>query len=893
VSRVQTFVGREPELQALREQFHAARAGEPRLVLLQGPAGVGKTSLLSRFAAELDDDDTRVLAVSGDESELELPLALVDQIVRHARLDVRLEATGEHVAAGTVLLEALAELAPVVLIVDDAHWVDPLSLRALLFAARRLSAEAALIVLAARGDAVDAIPRGLHALFDGRHGERLTLRDFDANELGELADALAAPLSSTAAQRLHAHTGGNALYATALLVEYGPEQWERPEQERPAPRSFAALVHRRLNDAGTDARRLAQALAILGGSAAVGLAASVARVDDDPLSAVDDARRANLLELHDGTLRFPHPLVRAAIHQQLAASERAALHANAAEALADDEAAALRHAAAAATGHDAELAERLEAYARRQVKAGAWAAAASALRLASRLAPEREQRDRRLLEALEATLYSGDAAGARRLVPEAERTAPGPLRDCVLAYAAINAGNPLEAHELLRRAWAACDPVAQRELASKIAERSAFLGLLRLRATETIEWGRRAAELVADDPVSRRLSVWALATALDQVGRHAEAIGVLDDVERRLAPGDRPPDRTRASIAMTDDRHAEAREQLSADAVAIRRLGSSVVAALAYSWLARADFAAGAWDDAIVHAERAVALAVESDDVAAQVFAYSAAMLVPAARGDDDGHAAALAAVPAVFENHVLVRAIGLATHAAAHVDAATVLDVLEPIRRLQPRDGIDDQGHWPWAHLYAGALVDVGRLDDAASFLDEYDPLAYDRRSARARLARVRGRLHALSGDAPTADAAFIASIDVLTPLAMPYELALSELAHGQFLRRDGRRRAAAERLRSAVRRLDALGARPALERALRELDACGLTPAPRRTSAGPDTLTPQERAVERLAITGLTNREIAGELMLSVKTVERHLSHVFVKRGVSSRAELVTVDP
>jgi DNA-binding CsgD family transcriptional regulator len=209
-------------------------------------------------------------------------------------------------------------------------------------------------------------------------------------------------------------------------------------------------------------------------------------------------------------------------------------------------------------------------------------------------------------------------------------------------------------------------------------------------------------------------------------------------------------------------------------------------------------------------------------------------------------------------------------------------------VRRIEPRDGVDDPGHWPWAHLYAEALVDSERLEEAGAFLSEHEAIAtaYGRRSAQARLARVRGRLQALTGE--PAEAAFAASVEQLAELGMPFELGLSELAYGRFLRRDGRRRAAAERLRAAVRRFESLHAQPSLERALRELDACGLTPAPRRTPAAPDALTPQERAVERLAASGLTNREIATELMLSVKTVERHLSHVFAKRGVSSRGEL-----
>jgi DNA-binding CsgD family transcriptional regulator len=121
-----------------------------------------------------------------------------------------------------------------------------------------------------------------------------------------------------------------------------------------------------------------------------------------------------------------------------------------------------------------------------------------------------------------------------------------------------------------------------------------------------------------------------------------------------------------------------------------------------------------------------------------------------------------------------------------------------------------------------------------------------------------------------------------------MPYEEALILYAHGQFLRRNGRRRAAAEELGRARELLAALEARPALERCERELASCGLTPAKRTAGSPRPDLTPQEEAVARLVATGKTNREVGGELLLSVKTVEMHLTRIYAKLGVSSRSQL-----
>jgi DNA-binding NarL/FixJ family response regulator len=120
-----------------------------------------------------------------------------------------------------------------------------------------------------------------------------------------------------------------------------------------------------------------------------------------------------------------------------------------------------------------------------------------------------------------------------------------------------------------------------------------------------------------------------------------------------------------------------------------------------------------------------------------------------------------------------------------------------------------------------------------------------------------------------------------------MPYEQALIRFAHGQFLRRNGQRRAAADALTLARDALGELDARPALERCERELVACGLKPA-KRSDAERVDLTPQEQAVARLVATGRSNRDVAGELLLSVKTVEVHLTRIYAKLGISSRAQL-----
>jgi DNA-binding CsgD family transcriptional regulator len=155
------------------------------------------------------------------------------------------------------------------------------------------------------------------------------------------------------------------------------------------------------------------------------------------------------------------------------------------------------------------------------------------------------------------------------------------------------------------------------------------------------------------------------------------------------------------------------------------------------------------------------------------------------------------------------------------------------------------------------------------------------------ARLARVRGRLEAARGRVPVAEAAFRLGLAEVERLSVPFQRALLELAYGQVLRRAGQRRLAAERLAAARERLAGLRARPYVQRCEQELAACGLAPG-KRSDFDPSRLTAQELAVARLVAVGMSNRQVASELFVSIKTVQFHLTHIYAKLGVSSRAEL-----
>jgi ATP/maltotriose-dependent transcriptional regulator MalT len=206
----------------------------------------------------------------------------------------------------------------------------------------------------------------------------------------------------------------------------------------------------------------------------------------------------------------------------------------------------------------------------------------------------------------------------------------------------------------------------------------------------------------------------------------------------------------------------------------------------------------------------------------------------------------------------------------------------------LRNQDGIFEPGVLRWRELYQEGLIAVGQLAEARRDIEESLDLAHDRerRSALARLSRPQAALALVDGNADRARVALEEGIEHAEAVCGPFDHALLLEALGRLLRRQGKRGQAASRLQAAIDRYGRLRAAPFLGRCGDELAACGLRPAPR--VPGPMRLSPREQAVVRLTVRGLTNRQIASELVISIKTVECHLASVFAKLGVSTRTQL-----
>ncbi|MFJ6084042.1 AAA family ATPase [Streptomyces sp. NPDC092369] len=884
------FLGRTKELAELRRRYGEASAGVPRVVVVEGPAGIGKTALLRRFLA--DSAHGHVLAAAGEENETELPYGVLGQLLgRSVHTDP--------LTAGAELLDPLGELQrdePVVVVVDDAHWVDTPSLRALTFALRRLRADRVLCLLALRDVDAPGLPGGLLRILTDDTAVRLRLGGLAAADLVGLSTRyLTEPLSPAAARRLCTHTHGNPLHCRALFEEV-PAAALRSAAALPAPQSYTRFVLDRLARCGPSARALVRAAAVLGPHCTLARAARLAEVAE-PLTALGETLAHGLLretpQAAPTGIAFTHPLVRAAVLHGLGPVRRTALHSRAAEA-ADDEFTRLHHRALAAYGPDDRLAAELADCARRRGAEGRWVEAAPLLQYAARLASRPAERGRLNCEAVEAFLFDGrdeEAAAVVAALPDATDEA---VRCCARGHLALVAGRVGQAHALLDEAWRLRTPGADPGLDARIAEQHVMVHMLGGQAARVCQWAASARDRDGRARSGGTLRFIHL-TALGQLGAYEEAFGLAEALPEAALVGPRDIELLmgRGTLYLYTDRAAQARPDLER-VVELTRRGPVPLRVIALAILAKAEFLCGAWDLAGLHWETAASVAADLGQGWIAPVVHAENVLLLAARGEYERAERQLRTARGhrVVEESAMVEIFvtyGRAFLAFVRGEPAAALALLRTLLVHEELDFTAEPGLMVWRDLLADALVSTGRLDEAEEVLAALERRATERSRAStlASVCRVRGTLFAARREPKLARDAFAEALDRAAHVDLPFEQARTELDFGSFLRRTGRRAPAVDHLRAARTRFAELAAVPFLRHCDRELAACGA--APDGTCPDPVGLTPQEHAVAQLAATGLTNRQIARELVLSAKTVEYHLSHAYAKLGIRSRVELV----
>ena len=902
--------GRDTEVQRIAELLDAAREGTSAALLLSGEPGIGKTALLEHAAAGAA--GFLVLRARGYESERDLPYAGLHALLgpalglRNRIPDVQSQALGTALAleppaphdpfavpAGVLsLLAAAAEDQPVLAVVDDAHWLDDESLRAVLFAARRLGAEGLVLLVAARSDEARGIDAaGLPTLRLGRLDDEAA-RALIEQEAGGVDDTVAEALISLAA--------GNPLALHELpraLSEAQRKGTEPLPTGIPAGSGIERAFSRRIAELPEPSRHALAVAATLETGRLDECLAAVREAGLDP-SDLDAPEGAGLVSIEGSTVTFRHPLLRTLAYQTAPPSERRRAHAAVAAVVGDPTVRAW-HLSSAAVGPDEEVAAALDEAAAIARRLGAPAAAALAAARAAELTPDAEARLRRLVAAASDHAEAGRVDLALERVAEAEALAPdgdvaAELR-MLRGRAETRGGRAVEGRS---RIVAEADRVQEGNPvgAAALLLEAGIADLMLGDSFTMIETADRAHALAdGRSPEVASLAVLERAVALAPIGGAQESERLLDELQPLLLEGDPLPPYAElltfaGQVATWFERFGLAEALLRRQIDAARAASAAGRLPYPLAALSYLNWRRGRWSQALADAEEAVRLARDTGQIAQLSNALCALAWVQSGRGE------AQAAAAHNQEALHLIEAMGGRSPFAIYVHASLGFASLTEerydaaVENLQRAQGIFDElgGAEPSVLLFepdrVEALIRTGRRDDAVVALQQLEGQAQStgRTWAHAVTARCQGLL---AGDADFR-AHFGRALEWHGKADMPFETARTRLAFGERLRRAGNRADSRPELEAAGAIFERLGAKPWLRRAEAELRSSGRTVRPR--DAAGDELTPSELQVALRVAEGLTNREVAGVLFLSPKTVEHHLSSIYRKLGVRSRTEL-----
>ncbi|WP_067486415.1 LuxR C-terminal-related transcriptional regulator [Actinomadura hibisca] len=867
------LVGRGTEQAAIDQVIAGARAGSGHALVLRGAAGIGKSALLEYAAGAAS--GLRVLRAAGSEAEQGLAFAVLHQLLNPVvdlvdalpgpQRDAVRGALGLAappadarflVAAGVVSL--LAEAAGdggLLCLVDDFQWADRASADALAFAARRVRDDGIALLIAVRGGgAVGGVPD-------------LRIGGLDLESAGRLLEG-AAP---SVVERLVALTDGNALALREARERLSAAQLAGREA-LPDPLPVGAdLFGDQIAGLEADARWLLL------------VAAAEGRGDLDAVldasgtaEALEAVESAGLVRIDGAELRFRHPLIRSAAYTAAEPAERRRAHAALAAVLDDPDRRAW-HRAEAALGRDEAVAAELAEAARRAQGRGGYGDAATALRRAADLTPDRPTRARRLLDAARAAWLGGRPGQAQTCLAAARELGGADLRTEAAQLKGrfeLNSGDAAEALRIFLEAGPTL------ELLADAGEAAGVVG----DVAAIIEVGERAAHL--EDGFLRGMLVGIGAL----LGGDRERGGAV--LREALA---RPVERAEAADLLWASAAAGYLGEIDMATDFIVRAGrvarvSGMVGQLpvVLEYVATAERLSGRFALSASIAEEGLTLAREAGYANSEAAHLANLAAVAAVRGQQEECERYAADALAIAVPHRVGLRVSVASYALGLLDLGLGRFASAHSRFAALVSAGPGAGHpttvWRSTPDRVEAAMGCGETAAAHEAVAAYTQWSSTAQTDESRA--LVARCQALVADGEKALPLYEEALGLHN--GSPFEHARTALLYGERLRRVHRAGEARQPLRTAAETFQRLGADPWAKRALEELRAAG------ETSAAPEadalnSLTPQELRIARLVAEGASNKDVAARLFLSPRTVEYHLYKIYPKLGVASRTELV----
>lgn len=931
-------LGREAELAEILRSIDATPAGA-RGLILEGSAGIGKTTLWQAGVEAASAAGFHVLVTRAAESEATLSYAALGDLFEHVgdevrsqlpdpqsrALDAALLRSGADVSipdrraislAALAVIRGLADREPVVIAIDDIQWLDTPSVGVLAFVLRRLRIEPVSVIASLRVGSEAPIARlelG-RALGDDRV-RRLPVGSLSEEVIGRLLrQRLGVEFGRTVIVRINAVSGGNPLFALEIaraMVEQ--DAIPVPGEPLPVPEDLRGLLAARISGLPPSAREPLLAMACLS-QPTLDLVLAVADRPDVARQGLASAEAADVIVQGDGRLRFSHPLFGSTVVSATPQAEVRELHRTLAAHVADLEERA-RHLALASIDADPAVAGELDRAARHARARGAPDAAAELSVLALQRTPESDvaQRRQRQLDTAGYHFDAGDALRATELLSEAAAsTPPGTMRAEILYRLSSMSWMNLQRGVRAPLMEALPQAVGDDALVAGIHLDLAWVDLYQADLANALAHGRASVEHArrTGDPATNgdalaSLSMMQFLRGAPVSSAMSDAIELQDAAMAEASWTDASVYTTPRSILglqlMWSGELDRARATLEHELSEYERLGMYTLRQEVLCYLAELECRAGRWTRAERFGADAAETVAESGMAASQLHvvrfnqALAAAYLghvedarrlategLRLARENDD-------AFNAAWNGSVLgFLALSLGDHGRAH-------DHLEPAVGWLDRLDAAEPGVIPCVPDDVEALIALGRTDAADAVLEPFARKARskDRPWARAAALRCEGALAAARGDRVAALTALDAAAEQHARTSLPFETARTAMVRGVVERRGRQKRTARASLEEALDTFESLGAPLWAARARDELARAG---------GGRDattTLTPTEERVARLVGEGKTNREVADALFVSVKTVEANLTRIFHKLGVRSRADLIrreagaTVEP